>query len=267
MIYIYNSWEHFIIRNNWFNYTGPAGATTSAGIRTYGVRNGIITNNIFTYTGYGLKFGFVTWNLTISNNIFLSDWTTVGYSRAIELGLECDNNTIINNQIFNSYSAMYVSKSDSNIIEGNYIKDSIKEIIPNSPIWLRKSSYNKVLRNMFAGAYSFTDFSVGFTGTSNGNTVENNSIVINGTSMPLPVVPGISSNTPRLQQSSENTIALTDCSYKTIAHNRIVRDPEDTDDDIADGDKGIPGYNYIVFLGIIGLISLVIIKRNLKRSS
>ncbi len=270
ILYIKRVGRPFIIRNCWFNYSGGATPGFAAGLKFFHVNYGNITNNIITYTHNAISFNYLShWN-RISNNIIIGDHTTAGLSRGIEFDYSSHNNTFRNNKLFNLYSAVYIARSDSIIFEGNYLTDTIREKYSLSPIYTGESNYNTIVKNSFAGAYAYANFSIGIGSNSIGNIIANNTVVTNGTPLSVPIVPDISINAPHVQQNGANLVTLTDSSYNTIAHNRIIRGVADTDLDDDPGtdettDKGISGYNFLMVLGIIGLFSLVMIKRRSNR--
>ncbi|KKL99564.1 hypothetical protein LCGC14_1813170 [marine sediment metagenome] len=198
----------------------------------------------------------------ISNNIIIGDHTTAGLSVGLTTDSFSDDNTFRNNKWFNLYKPAHIWESDRIIFEGNYFTNTIIEKYISSPIFTDRSNNNTIVRNSFAGAYAYANFSIGMDSTSIGNNIENNTVVTNVTPISVPIVPSISTNAPRVQQNEADLFTLVDSSYNTIAHNRIIREVADPDETT---EKGISGYNFFVVFGIIGLISLVMIKKRLKR--
>lgn len=263
ILYIRRAGRPFIIRNCWFNYTGGKPHGDGEALKFRNVNRGNITNNIISYANIAMAFHHTRDNI-ISNNIIIGDHTTAGLSVGLTTDTFSNDNTFRNNKWFNLYNPASIYDSDRVIFEGNYFTNTLVEKYISSPIHTRKSNNNTIVRNSFAGAYAYADFSIGMDSTSIGNTIENNTVVTNITAISVPIVPGISTNAPRVQQNEADLFTLADSSYNTISHNRIIREVADPDTDETT-DKGISGYNFFVVFGIIGLISLVMIKKRLKR--
>ncbi|MEE9377669.1 MAG: right-handed parallel beta-helix repeat-containing protein [Candidatus Lokiarchaeia archaeon] len=267
MIYIRHSKKYFIIRNCWFNYSGADGYDN--GVCLHWTGNGTIDNNIFTYTRKGVNIETQSYNNTVSNNIMISDHTTAGLSRAIHVGGEASNVTIINNKIRNHYSAIYVGGGyqftvTNSIIKGNYLENTLKgKDYRGTPMHCIKISYCQIVGNIFAGDLAYGSFEVFGIKEEDciGNIILNNTVVVNETLEFGPKTSGaLSVNTFKLrtaQTSLNSPISLETCRYNYIAHNIMLIPP--------DGDQAIPGYETFLILGLISIISVVILKKIMKK--
>ncbi len=134
MISIWHSDKFFIIRNNWFNFSGPN--EHDDGVLLRYAENGLIENNIFTYTHTGVLLEHFSNNNTISDNIMISDHTTVGLGgRGIDI-YQSDNVTVSNNKIRNHYYPIGVWMSVNVTVEDNYLENNIFDVFEAPPLEL-----------------------------------------------------------------------------------------------------------------------------------
>lgn len=250
-IWIENSKKYFIIRNCWFEYGGSG--EFDDGVFTRYVENGTIEDNIFAFTGRGVFLEWTTLNITVSNNFMISDHHSHGYGHAIHIH-DCHNLTIKDNKIKNFYCVLYNGDSHHILIDSNYIEDTIRESITTSLMVFTFSNYYSVVRNTFVGAFEQSVFTVNEDENCDGNVIENNIIA----TYTEPVDFGPYSSGPQLQQASGALINLQDSDYNTIAYNKYVKGGAATT-------GAIPGYEPILIIGIISVISIIILKRHMKQ--
>ena len=251
MISIWNSDKFFIIRNNWFNYSGPYGHDN--GVLLQFAKNGVIENNLFTYTNIGVLAELLCDNTIISDNIMISDHTTAGFGKGIDVQWS-NNVTVINNKIRNHYSSVKVLDSSNVTVDSNYMENNIFDIYDAPPLELERSNDSSMVRNSLAGAYADAPFSISELDSS-GNTIINNTAI---TGEPLafgPETAKVRLNSPKLQATPADTILIDQSHNNLIAHNRLLRS--------GSGVGSIQGFDIFVLMGMFGVISvlLVVIKR------
>ena len=252
MILVKNSNKFFIIRNNWFNYSGSEEFDLAVLLQF--TENGLIDENIITYVHGGINMISFSYNNTFSNNIMISDQTTAGPGRAIEI--QSDNNTAYNNRIRNFYMPVGAFGSDQVIIDSNYAENTIIDTLGSAPIYLSRCDNSSIVRNVLAGAYVGDAWLIGEVASS-GNIIMNNTVTTGELWSFGPETAGAILNAPKLQADPVDTILLDQSNNNLIAHNRLLK-----------GDSGagaIPGFNIFILMGMIGVISvilLIIIKRN-----
>ncbi len=253
MISIWNSDKFFIIRNNWFNYSGPYGHDN--GVLLQFAKNGVIENNIFTYTHIGVLAELLCDNTIISDNIMISDHTTAGFGKGIDVQWS-DNVTVINNKIRNHYSAVKVLDSSNVTVDSNYLENNIFDIYDAPPLELERSNDSSMIRNKLAGAYADAAFRISEVDSS-GNTIINNTAI---TGEPLsfgPETAGVTLNSPKLQATPADTILIDQSHNNLIAHNRLLRS--------GSGVGSIQGFDIFVLMGMFGLISVLIVAIRRKK--
>lgn len=270
LIYIRNSDKFFIIKNNWFDNSGPNEFDT--GVLLAYSENGIVTNNIFTYVHRGVEMHALSSNNIVSNNYMLSDHTSAGLGRGVHVS--SDDNTIYNNTIKNFYDAIYIGQSDGVIVDSNYVENTIWQHWEGSPIYLKNSNHSSVVRNTLAGAWALSQFNVSQFNSS-GNTIENNTVVIPNESSTVVTT----SNVPKISQGATG-VDLYKSNYNLIAHNVMLAGSEDDDeppvitvpDDVDPDDEIIPGetpirqdLNIFILVGVLGLISVLLVIAKLKQ--
>jgi len=253
MIYVKNSDKYFIIRDCWFNYSGPN--EYDAGVVVQESANGMIVNNAFTYLHKGVTLEGC-FNVTVDNNIFISDHTTAGLCVGISIG-QGDSLVISNNKIRDYYFPAGMSSSVNITLSNNYIESTIWENYDGSPVFCNKVNDTSIVRNVLAGGFAFSTFEIYNSGGS-GNTVINNTVI---SAEPLifgPETSGVTSITPMTSQGSTGLISLTNSYNNLIAHNVMLG---------AGGNEGgaIHGFNIFIFMGMVGVISVLLILVKRKR--
>lgn len=250
-IYIKNSVKHFIIRNCWVNNSGTH--EYHAGVLVKFSENGIIENNIFTYTMKGVWIEFYCSNITVSGNYMVSDPISI-YARAID----CDWNDdilITGNVIVNFYDGILIYDFTTNcILSNNYIANFIFEEWEDPPVRFFRVNDSEAVYNMIDGVYAQLGV---FADTIGGgdNLITNNSVVSRG-SVDVPEIPILSSN-PKLQAPDKSVVNLNDCFNNLIAHNRILS---------GGSDEAIPGYETLLILSLVGIVvGALVIKISFKK--
>ena len=249
-IEIWNSDRYFIIRNCWVNFTGPS--SLDSGIYMAYTKNGQIINSIISYTHKGILFNYYSNNITVYNNFFLMDHTTAGLSRAIEFEIESHNITIEHNYIYNCYDNMGIINSYDIIIKDNFFENNIWVDYTSSAIYFMRGHASKIVDNIFAGAWATASLEIEETNCT-GNVMMNNDLIISESDWEL------YSSDPQLQASSSALISLGSSNYNTITGNKLLREGEGGDE------EGIPGYDWFLILGITSIVSMVIVRKMLKK--
>ncbi len=255
MIFVKNSDNYFIIRNNWFDFSGPG--EFDDGVLIQFTENGIVENNIFTYTRMGVNIGLGSHNNTVDNNVMISDHTTAGLGRGIQIGSLSNNNTITNNKIRNYYSGMGISSSNNNLIEGNYLENTIFGF-DDHPILAFLINDTQIVRNVFAGAFASGTFEVMEIHGSSGNIIANNTVVTGEPWTFGPETSGtVNLDTPKLQQNGGGGIKLDNSHNNLVAHNIMLGESAGGSGEV------IYGFDIFILLGMFGVISvlLAIVKR------
>jgi parallel beta-helix repeat protein len=245
MIGIAFSKKYFIIQNCWFNYSGSG----DAGIDLYRTSNGTIINNVITYTDEGIDLSILCQNNTISNNILISDNTLYPGSRAFSITTESNGNLLYNNKILNYEHPLYMAVCENNTIDRNYAENTILNLYEAYPIHVGLVNYTQVTNNVLAGAFAFGSFEV-LVVNSVGNTISNNSIIVNGTYNFNPCYGTIGVGLPKLQQESDTYgIYLGNSNHNLVANNVMIID--------AENGGAISGYDIFIIVGIISVVSIV----------
>ena len=253
MIYIKNSDKFFIIRNNWFNYSGPN--EHDDGVLLQFTKNGLIENNIFTYIHKGVLFEHLCNNNTISDNIMISDHTTAGLGRGIDIQ-NSENVTVINNKVRNYYSPISAVNSVGVIFDSNYAENTIFISFGAPPLRLKRSNDSSIINNVLAGAFADAAFRIGEIDSS-GNTITDNTVVTGELWSFGPETAGAILNTPKIQADSVDTILLDESNNNLIAHNRLLRSGSDG--------GAIQGFDIFILMGMFGVISVLLIIMKRKR--
>jgi len=139
-ISIRNSIKPFIIRNCTILRSGLEEYDSGIYIRT--VQNGIIYNNTINYCGEGVYVDWYSRNITISENIFISDNVTAP-AKAIQVAYLSHNITICGNYFFDYYESVSVGGSDNCTVENNLIENTYMK----AGVYFGYSDYGKILNN------------------------------------------------------------------------------------------------------------------------
>jgi parallel beta-helix repeat protein len=176
-IYIKNSKKFFTIKNCWFENSEWAEYGCGVFLRWLG--NGTVEDNIILYTRTGIKTELLVYNVTISNNIMISDHTGKVGGKGIHVGSESNNMTVFDNKIYNHYQGMMVEFSDNIIVDKNILDNRIwKDFTGGHPVSLYDTNYSTLKRNVLAGAFAQGTFKVDQEGCE-GNVVEHNAVTTN----------------------------------------------------------------------------------------
>lgn len=251
MIFIRDSDKHFIIRDCWFNFSGPN--EYDVGVLVQYATNGLIVNNSFTYTHAGVITENSISNVTVDNNIFISDHTTTGWGRAIKVAVDSYDVVVSNNKIRDYYSGIRVSQSVNITVNSNYIENNVWEGFIGSPFVGSRINETKIIRNVFAGSFTDTStFIVSDTG-GQGNTVINNTV---GAGDPWVFGPETAETfliSPQLSQGPSCQISLIhNSSNNLIAHNVLHGFIEEGNDET------IHVFDIVILIGMFGVISVLI---------
>jgi len=254
-----NNNKSFIIRDNWFDNSGPN--EFDVGVLLARTGNGIIDNNIFTYVHRGVEIHLLSFNNMVSNNYMISNLTAAGFGRGIHVS--SDNNTLYNNMIKNFYDAIYIGQANNVIADSNYAENTIHESWDGSPICLTLSNFSSVIGNTLAGVWAFSSFNVSEDDSSD-NTITNNTVVPGET-----IVFGPNMSAPQLQQGGSG-VKLEKSHHNLIAHNIMIEavdtpeEPEEPED-IGGAGNIIQGFDLFILLGMFGVISVLLMVAKRRR--
>ncbi len=244
-IRIVRSTKNFIIRDNWINNSGPNEYNSGILLKDT-VENGIIENNLITYVHKGINLEIFCSNITIRNNYLLSDHSTAGNSRSLQVTMSNDI-TIIGNVAIDHYHGVLFIKNENITFSRNYIRNDIwGEDYIVSPVDLRFSNNTKITYNGFGGAYTQSRTFV-FMGNGSGNVIFNNSQTITITQSVL----GISGAGELQIQASD-----TSCNNNYIAHNFKF---------VLSSSQNIPGFDLTLLIGITGIAFIVVLMLQRKK--
>lgn len=243
------STQHFIIKNCWVNNTGSG--SYNSGVTMSHTENGTIQDNLFTYVRTGVIFQHNARNILIDNNIMITDGRTG--SRAVHCGSTSDNynTTISNNKALNFYEGMFYNSIDNLTVDSNYLDTTYST--GGKPIVLRNCEYSNVTRNVFAGRFASSFISI-----QEINSVDN--IIINNFATTDTATYSydwsqIIISGPTTSQTTTH-IELEDSNHNYIAFNVSLMSPG------AGG--GIPGFEPVILIGIVCVVSLLILKKRIK---
>jgi len=245
-IYIKNSSKHFVVRDCWVNNSGTKEHDAAVLVRW--AENGIIEDNIFTYTRVGVWVQFYCSNITVSGNYMISDPALV--ARAVAVDYYCSDVDITGNVIVNFYSGMYINNHVVNCtISYNYVANFIFEEWEDAPVRFFRVNDSMATYNTLDGVYTQLGVFVEVFG-GGGNIVTDNTAV-SASSADIPEIP-ILSDVP-----DRSAVNLQDCYNNLIAHNRILG---------GESDAGIPGYDTLLTLSLAGIMfTALVIKISVKK--
>ena len=255
MIFVKYSSNAFIIRNCWFEYSGPN--EYDAGVLLQSTTNGTIEKNIFTFTNTGVKIEHLSTNNTVHDNIMVSDHTTAGKGRGLDLSSTSNNNTISKNRILNYYEAIFATGLTNIIVDGNYAENNIFEADYNGrPIYLRWCNDSQIVRNTLAGAFAYGRFEVAQIDSAD-NVIEFNQIIVNATwDFAPPEMSSLQLSAPSLSQTTtKHLITLEESHRNYIAYNIMI----------IGASGGIPSYDLVLLLGVAGVVSTMVVFITYKR--
>lgn len=246
---IYRSTAYFIVRGCFFTRAGSD--EFNQGIYLAYTENGIIYNNTLSYSSTNLHVNDYSHNTTVLYNTFYHNSTEYGFfGRAVLVGTYSDDALITKNYFMNPGTGIQVANSKRSEIRQNLLNSTIFGFPIRVGVNLIYINDSKVVYNVFAGDYSGVNFEVSQTASS-GNTIENNTI--SGT------IPDLGTPTPKTSGDYEELIKLTESNFNTISHN-VAFIPG-----LVSSAPEIPSYNVFVVLGVIGLISMLLLTREIRR--
>lgn len=249
-IYIKNTSKYFIIRDCWVNNSGTEEHDAAVLVRWS--ENGIIEDNIFTYTEMGVWVQVGCHNISVSENYMISDPSL--YARAFQADNDCSVLDVSDNVIVNFYSGMYFRDVANITLSNNYVTNFIFEEWEDPPVWFYTVNDSEVIYNTLDGVYAQLGVFVDVLGGGD-NIVINNTVVSPGT-VEVPEIPILSIG-PKPHAPDRSAINLQDCYSNLVAHNRILE---------SESDLGIPGYEPILILSLAGIVfTALVIKTCLKK--
>jgi len=266
-IRIRHSNKYFIIQNNWI--TNTVNDEFGEGvILDWETSNGTVKDNLFTYTEIGVVIKFDSHNITVSNNIMIEN--SAPGTRGIYVMMDTHNSTIVDNKMLNFYSGMRFSYSDTLRIKNNYMDNTILSFSGGSVVRLKNVSDSFVVGNILAG--NFATGSITISQTDSGNNVVENNYVSTNRSLAFDFNLSFSAidETPHQSQTSGTSFELVGSQNNYIAYNIALMDsPDDNGHDNGTsngaGAPEIPGFNPILMLGVIFIVTLILLKKRLRK--
>jgi len=248
-IRIVRSTKNFIIRDNWINNSGPNEYNSGILLKDT-VENGIIENNLITYVHIGINLEFFCGNITIRDNYLLSDHSTAGNGRSLQVTRSNDI-TLIGNVAIDFYHGVLFINNENITFSKNFIKDDIwGEDYIASPVDLRYSNNTKITYNGFGGVYTHSDSFI-FMVDSTGNVIFNNSQTITQSGLGISGVEGL-----QMQASNTALLYLFNSHNNQIAHNFKF---------LSDSNQGVPGFDLNLLIGITGIAFIVVLMLQRKK--
>ncbi|MFW9939455.1 MAG: NosD domain-containing protein [Candidatus Thorarchaeota archaeon] len=242
-IYIKNSHKSFIIQNCWVNNSGIK--EFDAGVLVRYSENGIIRDNIFSYTQKGVNVQFYSSNITVSGNYMVSDPALV--ARGVMVDAYCNDIYIIENVVVNFYSCMYVGNHITDcVVKGNYVANFIFKEWEDAPLRFTRVNDSDAIYNILDGVY--TQLGVFATVSGGGDNIVTNNTKVSKGSVDVPEIP-ILSGDPKPSASEKSGIDLSDCYSNLVAHNRIL----------SSSDEAILGYDTLLILSLAGFVIMVLV--------
>lgn len=254
---IYYSKKYFNIRNCWLDYSDWI--EYGNGVYIWSVENGTVTDNIITYTRTAVLTEINSNNITISNNIIVTNHTGKVGGKGICLTSNSYNFTILNNKILNHYQGMGIFDARDIKIEGNFVENTIRvnysEI--GHPIGIYDCNDSRLTRNVLAGHFARGSFNIKEENCE-GNVIEHNTVSTNESlRYDFDIALSIGGDIPHLAQSTDVIISLKNCNYNYIGYNVLL---------VKEESEIISGYDPFLFIGLIGLISVaILVIRRVKR--
>lgn len=245
MIFVKNSDKFFIIRDCWFNFSGPN--ASDVGVLIQFSSNGVMVNNSFTYTSKGVSIMHTVSDVIIDNNIFISNHTTAGLGNAIGIHSQSSNIIVSNNKIRNYYDAMISSNCNNLTISRNYFENNI--FTTQTILLFNNVNDSEIVWNVFAGSFALSSvFNVRVDG-GQGNTIINNAVGAGDPWVFGPETAGAFLDTPQLSQALDYPIWLLDCTNNLVANNVLHG--------FIDQGGTIPGFDVFIIIEMLGLITVV----------
>jgi parallel beta-helix repeat protein len=247
---IRNSKKYFIIKNCWFE--NAEWDEYGNGVYMRIVENGTIADNIILFTKTGIHTNIGIYNITISNNIIITDHSKKGGGRGIDLSSGTHNTTAINNKILNHYQGMAVSFSTYIHVDNNLVENTIWEDFEGgNPIGFQDANHSRLRGNILAGYFARGTFDVDEENCE-GNVIENN-IVSTDNSLIFDFdsfMESINSGTgmPKISGNSGGEIGLFSSNHNYVGYNIAIVDSLTTTQDLP--------LNMIIL--IIGILSIVV---------
>ena len=243
---IYRSTAYFIVRGCYFTKSGT-GAFNS-GIYLEYTENGILYNNTLTYHHQAVFVNYFSSNITVLYNVIEQNQDLYGPNRAMKIQFS-DDNLVVKNLVINCYVGIQLFSCVGTEIRQNLLNSSLFGYPVSVGIDFRLINDSKITYNVFAGDYTGTTFEVSEIG-STGNVIQNNTI--------SGMVPDL--GTPTLNPSGDYTdlIKLAESNFNTVSHNLAYVPGYVSEDEI-------PGYDVFIVLGAIGLVSVLLVARTMKR--
>jgi len=246
-IFIYNSTSYFIIRGCYFENTGITEFDIDIYIRYS--RNGQIYGNIFLNPLKGVYISHLSYNISVHRN-YLRGYTHEHRStRAFQIGVGSHDNTFSQNIAHGFGGFSHFSRSHNNTLEGNLMNNTVWEDYSGSPMVFSECNDTKVIGNILAGAFVTGRFELDEEGCS-GNVFEGNvELSMGNVALPTPLsIMPFGFSGLAINQEAVAVFKLTSSHNNYIGNNILL----------VEG-LGIPGYDLILVLGAIGVLSIVVL--------
>lgn len=250
-IFIYNSTSYFIIRGCYFENTGLNEFDIDIYIR-YSI-NGQIYGNIFLNPLKGVYISHLSHNHSVYRNYMKGITYVHGRTtRAIQIAVGSHDNLISQNIAHEFGEFSHFSRSHNNTLEGNLMNNTVWEDYSGSPMVFSECNDTKVIGNILAGAFVNGRFELDEEDCSGNVFVGNVELSRGNVALPTPL-----SIMPSGLVINQDTVAL----FKlTSSHNNYIGN----NILLVDGLE-IPGYDLILVVGAVGVLSVVVLILNRKK--
>ena len=268
-IRIKNSLKYFVIQNCWI--TNTVDEEWGEGVLIQYTSNGIVRDNIFKSTTTGVSFRYDIYKINVSNNIMIED--SLSSSRGIKVGANVFNSTIADNKMLNFATGMSFHESNDLRIYRNFMENTWRDFSKGgSVVFLSNCDDSFVVGNILAGTFATGSITVAEL-NSGQNVVEYNYVSTNQ-SLAFDFNISLSGVDDKLYQSQTSGVSfdLTGSFRNYIAYNIMLMDSPDgngndngNDNDNGTGSGGIPGFDPILIVGVISIVTLVLLKKRMRK--
>ena len=254
-LFIFHSTAYFIVRGCYFENTGLN--EFDVAILTRYTENGQIYGNIFLNPLKAVYLSFTSHNNSVYRNYMKGFTHEHRTTRAIQIAVGSHNNTISQNIAHEFSEFSHFSRSNNNTIEGNLMNNTVHTNYHEPCMVFSECNNSKVIGNILAGAFANATFELDEEDCS-GNVCEGN-VVQSGENVVLPTPLSIGPSGLVIKQDKVSAFKLTRSHNNYIANNIIL----------IEGSQGIPGFDLILVVGAVGVVSIVVLvlkRKNWKQS-
>lgn len=246
-VYIKNSKKHFTIKNCWFE--NSEWDEYGNGVFMHYVENGTVKDSLVLYTHTAIRTLGDIYNVTISNNIIISDHTGKVGGRGIKSS-DSHNIIFLDNKILNHYQGMMIYGSSEIIVEGNIIENTIWEEFDGPTIHVINTNYSQFIRNIFSGALAQRTFKVDQVSCEE-NVIESNYVSADqNLRFDFNLSLSSNNNKPKRQGSSYGIIVLEWSNYNYVRYNvSVIELPP----------REITIFDLFLILGYISIVTAIVV--------